>query len=91
MTATKLRRPTGAYMIRIAFSARDNVAGNVVSYRVTATAGANSWSRSGQTVSGAVTLSLQVRPPKSVLRVRLEITASDPMENGRRVARLVKL
>ena len=39
-SATKLRRPVGVYLVRLSFSARDNVEGNVASYQVTIKAGA---------------------------------------------------
>lgn len=89
--ATKLRRPTGVYVLHIAFSARDNIVGNVVSYRVAASAGVSSLSKAGQTATGPVTLTLRLHPPKNARRVRLEITASDPLDNTAKIVRWVKL
>jgi hypothetical protein len=89
-SATKLRSPAGAYRLRVAFTARDNVDGNIVSYRVVVSVGLKSWSRAGRTATGAA-VTLLVRPPKSVRRLLLAISATDPLGNERRTTRSLKL
>ena len=93
LSATKLRRPSGAYLIRIAFSARDNVQENIVLYGVRAYwPGASRFVvRQGQTRSGEVSVSLRVRPTASVRRIQLKFTASDALGNERALTRLVRL
>lgn len=90
-TAAKLPRPKGAYRIRLVVAARDNVEGNAVSYRVALSAGARTWTRAGRTTSGSIKLSLQVRPPHGARRIRLKITASDPLDNEKMISRWIKL
>jgi len=51
--ATKLRRPAGMYLVTAKFSARDNVAANVVSYQLALRAGSADLAfRSGRTTQG---------------------------------------
>ena len=91
-TTQKLRRPRGAYLLRATFSARDDVEGNTVSYRVVASAGGLPLvTRTGKTTSRQVSLSLRVRPPARARTLTLEISASDAVENERRVSRALKL
>jgi hypothetical protein len=91
-TATKLRRPAGAYLVRIRFSAADNVEGNVVSYLLEIAAGSSPLAgRAGRTASGSVTLAFRIRPPKRSRSVRVEIKASDPLDNDRTLARTIRL
>jgi hypothetical protein len=90
-TATKLRSPKGTYRITLVFSARDNVAGNTVSYSVAATAGNDVRSKDGKTVSGPVTVSFRIHPAKAVRRVQVAITASDPLDNQGKLSRSIKL
>jgi hypothetical protein len=89
----QLRRPSGAYMIRIAFSARDNVQENTVLYGVRAYwPGASHFVvKQGQTGSGELTVSLRVRLTTSARRVQLKVTASDPLGNEGALTRLVRL
>ncbi len=90
-TAERLARPTDTYAIRLVFSARDNVDGNPVSYAVTASGLNKTWTRVGRAVSGPVTMTLKIRLPKQERRVRLEVTATDPLDNQRRTSRMLKL
>jgi hypothetical protein len=77
-SATKLRRPAGAYLIRVAFSLRDDVDGLPVAYRLKVTDGGRYLylnGTMGETASGSVSTTLRIRPygkrPRSVdLRVR---------------------
>jgi hypothetical protein len=91
--ATKLRRPVGAYVVRIALSLRDDVAGNAVSYTVTARSGTAELARAfGKTGGGSLSVALRVKPDATKLRsLRLEVTAADPVGNEARMARTVKL
>lgn len=94
-SATKLRRPQGAYLARISFSARDNVPGNRVSYVLEVTAGSSVSAplarKAGTTASGLVTLAFRIRPSKRLRRVRLEIMASDPLDNRRTLVHPLRL
>lgn len=92
VAARKLRRPRGAYRLRARLSARDDVEGNAVTYRVEISAqGFPLATRRGTTASAAVSLSLRIRPPKRSRSVKLEIAAHDPVGNERTVSRVVKL
>lgn len=91
-SATRLPRPVGIYLVRLAFSARDNVEGNVSSYQVTIKAGATDLAfRRGVTTAGTPSLTLRVRPPKGSRRIQIAITASDPLGNERNHVRSLTL
>ena len=91
-SATKLRRPVGVYLVRLGFSARDNVNENVASYQVTIKAGATDLAfRRGGTVAGTASLALRVRPPKGSRRIQIVIAASDPLGNERTHKRSLRL
>jgi hypothetical protein len=90
--ATKLRRPAGMYSVTLKFSARDNVAANLVSYTLAVRAGdADLAFRSGRTSQGAVLVALKVRPPKRAQSIRIEILAADPLDNERTQVRSLRL
>jgi hypothetical protein len=90
--ATKLRRPAAMYLVAVRFSARDNVAANLVSYTLAVRAGdADLAFRSGRTSQGTATLALRVRPPKRARSLRIEILASDPLDNERTQVRSLRL
>ena len=90
-SAAKLRRPKGSYLVRIAFSAQD-IPGNAVRYLITVGGGKFILaSKVGATTSGTASTALRVRPAKTVRKLRLEITASDPLGNDSKVFRSVKL
>jgi hypothetical protein len=90
VSAVALRRPRGAYLVTVAFSAPDNVDGNQVAYDVVASAGDRVWSKAGQTTD-RVTVSLRIRPAAGTRRVRIDITASDPLDNESRRSRALRL
>ena len=91
-SATSLRQPVGVYLVRLVFSARDNVAANVSSYQVTIKAGASDLAfRHGVTVAGAASLTLRVRPPKGSRRIQILIAAADPLGNERTQVRSLTL
>ena len=90
--AIKLRRPAGAYSIRLALSLRDDVDGNAVSYTVTAMGGRTELARAVGKTGGSVSLALRVRPATTKVRsLLLKVTAADPVGNEARMARTVKL
>jgi hypothetical protein len=90
--AIKLRRPAGAYSIRLALSLRDDVDGNAVSYTVTATGGRTELARAVGKATGSVSLAFRVRPATTKVRsLLLNVTAVDPVGNEVRMARTVKL
>jgi hypothetical protein len=94
--AAKLRRPAGAYSIRVALALRDDVEGNTVAYmlRVTQTRAHRLIvlaSKEGTTASGSVSTMLRVVPGKRVRTVQLRLSASDPVGNEMSIARSLKL
>jgi hypothetical protein len=92
-SATKLRRPSGAYLVRVAFSARDNAQDNTIAYSVSAywTGASQLVVKKGQIRSGSASVALRVRPATRVRRLQLKILASDPLGNERRLSRVVRL
>jgi hypothetical protein len=91
-SAERLRRPAGAYRIRIGISVRDGSQANAVSYRIAVRSGAGELaSKSGETTSGTASTTLRVRPKKNVRSLRLVIVASDPLGNERTVTRSLRL
>jgi hypothetical protein len=96
-SVTKLRRPAGAYSIKVALSLRDDVEGNTVAYmlRVTQTRAHRVIvlaSEEGTTASGSVSTTLRIVPGKRVRSVQLRLSGSDPNGNaGMSIARSLKL
>lgn len=91
-SATKLRRPKGVYLLRIAFSTRDDLVGNAVEYLLLPTSGSLRLPFSeGRTTSGDVSVALKIRPTGRLRQLLLEIRVTDPVGNQRRVVRSVKL
>ena len=93
---TKLRRPAGAYSIRVALALRDDVEGNTVSYVLrVAQSRAHRLivlaSKEGTTASNSVSTTLRVVPGKEVRTVRLRLSGSDPVGNGVSITRSLKL
>ena len=91
--AQKLRRPTGAYSIRVVLTTRDEKAETAVAYRISIRSGdREAASKSGETTSGTVSATLRVRLWKSERRtLRLVIVGSDALGNEHVVSRLLKL
>jgi hypothetical protein len=99
--ATKLRRPAGAYSIRLALSLGDNVAGNTVAYKLRVTEGpkypgelgrTELASKEGSTASGSVSTTLRVVPSsKRIQTIYLRLSGSDPIGNEVSLARSLKL
>jgi hypothetical protein len=92
-SATKLRRPAGAYAIRVAFSLRDDVDGTPVTYRLVVTDGLRVLaSAKGATAAGSVTTTVRVRPSsKRVRNVALRLYGSDWIGNEVSIGRSLKL
>jgi hypothetical protein len=100
-SATKLRRPAGAYSIHVAFTLRDDVEGNTVAYRLRVKEGPEHprdrrlpelASKEGSTASGSVSTAFRVYPSsKRVRNVKLLLTGSDPVGNEVSIARSLKL
>ncbi len=90
--ARKLRRPAGAYRLRLAASLTD--AGGLVSYRLVVVDPRNPLvplaSKTGDT-SGSLDVVLRVRPKKTARILRLEIDAADVVGNRLSVVRAVRL
>jgi hypothetical protein len=95
-SVTKLRRPAGAYSIKVALSLRDDVDGNAVAYmlRVTQTRAHRLIvlaSNEGTTASGSLSTTLRVVPGKRVRSVQLRLSGSDPNGNEQFLVRSLKL
>lgn len=92
-TVKKPARPKGPHTLKVVFSAPDNVAGNEVAYYLTArSAGLYLGSRSGQTSGTPASVTLRIRPPKAARTLRVQITASDQVQNAAKpVFRTVKI
>jgi hypothetical protein len=77
------------YSLNLAFSARDDNAANPVAYGVTVGTdlGQHLATRSGSTTSGAVALSLRIKPSKTTRRIKIQIIATDPLGNARTLTR----
>ena len=92
-SATKLRRPVGAYSIRVAFWLRDDAEGTPVRYRLVVTDGLRVLvSTTGTTPSGPVTTTLGVRlSSKRVRSVNLRLYGSDWIGNEVSIDRSLKL
>ena len=93
---TKLRRPAGAYSIKVALSLRDDVEGNTVAYmlRVTQTRAHRLIvlaSKEGTAASGSVSTTLRVVLGQRVRSVQLRLSASDPAGNERSIVRSLSL
>ena len=91
--ATKLRRPAGAYSLRLVLGIRDDVEDNPVGYAVAVRGKGIELARKvGSTASGTVSLKLRVeRPDATVRAVRVQVMAVDPVGNERSIAQSVKL
>jgi hypothetical protein len=94
--AAKLRRPAGAYSIKVALALRDDVEGNTVAYmlRVTQTRAHRLIvlaSKEGETASGSVSTTLRVVPGKRARSVQLLLTGSDPVGNEVSIVRSLEL
>jgi hypothetical protein len=91
-SAAKLRRPQGTYVLRLVLSVRDDLVGNAVEYLVLPSSGSTRLPfREGRTTSGAVSFALRIRPLTRERRILVEIRATDPVGNERRIVRSVKL
>ena len=90
--AAKLRRPTGAYTVKLALGLRDDVEGNPVSYTLRVTAGGVELARKfGTAATTTLPLSLRIRPSARVKAVRLLLSAEDPVGNEATLSRSLRL
>jgi hypothetical protein len=87
-SAKRLQRPTGAYSIQVAFTARDR---NQVSYVLTVSGSGVFVLRKGTTTSGTVSTTFRIRPRKGVRTLRLTVVVSDPVGNETKVIRQLRL
>jgi hypothetical protein len=92
--AKKLRRPTGAYTVKLALSLTDN-GGGPVSYElqlVDAKKPSHSFAfKLGQTGTGSVTRSLRIKVGKRTRQVRLKLKAGDAVGNESAFAKTFRL
>jgi hypothetical protein len=92
-SATKLRRPAGAYLLRVALSLRDDVGGSPVAYNLRVTDGRRVLAiTTGETASGSVSTTLRIQPSsKRVRTVVLRLYGSDWIGNGQSLVQSLKL
>lgn len=93
-TATKLRRPAGAFTIRLALALRDDVEEHPVYYtlRVTTLGGTELARRFGMATEPTVPLTLRVNPRSARAgAVWLELDAEDPIGNPSSLIRRLEL
>jgi hypothetical protein len=93
-TATKLRRPAGAFTIRLLLALRDDVDGRPVYYtlRVATLGGTELARRFGMATTPALPLTLRINPRNvRVNAVWLELDAEDPIGNASSLSRWLKL
>ena len=99
-SVTKLRRPAGAYSIKVALSLRDDVEGSTVAYMLRVKDAETRLhrrlidlaSKEGKTASGSVSTALRVVPgSKRARSVQLLLSGSDPVGNEVSLTRSLKL
>ena len=93
-TATKLRRPAGAYTLKLRLALRDDVTEHPVSYtlRVTTVHRANQLAQKvGTATTGSAAMTLRIHPPSGLRTVRVALTGADPAGNEVSVRRAVSL
>jgi hypothetical protein len=91
-SARKLRRPKGAYLLRIVLSFTD-APGNTVLYELAVIDPRTSLQvvKSGETRTGIASVSLRVRPTRRTRVLRLKIEAGDPVGNASEFARVLRI
>jgi hypothetical protein len=80
-----------AYAVRVSFHVQDDVTANSVTYRVLATAGKRAAAKAALVSPGVQTVGLTIAAAKNVRRLRVVITATDPVGNARTVTQLLAL
>jgi hypothetical protein len=93
-SAAKLRRPDGAYSVKLALSLSDDAVGNAVSYtvRVTTSSGIELTRRFGTAGTRTVSMTMRVRPLSARTKtVRLVLSAEDPLGNEATISRSLRL
>jgi hypothetical protein len=91
---TKLRRPAGAYSLRLALSMSDKERGSRISYTVWVEPGGGGLyiaQKKGSTAAGTVTMTIRFRPASGMRAVRLELGAEDPVGNWRWITHRMSL
>jgi hypothetical protein len=90
--ATKLRRPAGAYTLRVVLAVPNEAAGASLTYAVEAASGSASLAhRLGTTTSGRATVVLRIKPRRTVRRVKVSADVTDPVGNKSSTTRTVTL
>lgn len=80
------------YRFGATFKTRDNVEGNIVSYRLSVAAAGRSLGHvTGTTRGGSVTVSLKVKMPKHAKRETVSLKVADPLHNSRTVTRSARV
>ena len=90
-TATNLKLPRRTYLLRITLAVRNEALGAPVAYSLSATSGGLVALRKGVTTSGRASLTLTIRPPRTVRAVQLVVTATDPIGNESSTRRAIRL
>jgi hypothetical protein len=80
------------YAVRTSFTARDDVMGNAVLFRLSIRAGARALAkRTGTTTGEAKSFGLRVKPPRAARRLTLTLSLVDPVGNTRTIRRTRQL
>ena len=90
----ELRRPAGAYSLKLAIALRDELEGNPVSYtlRVTPATSARELASSvGTTQAGVVSVTMRTSQVFGLRSMLVRLTASDEVGNESSVSQVVKL
>ncbi len=92
-TLAKLRKPIGAYTLRLVLAIRDDVEGNPVGYAVVVRSnGLELNRRIGSTASPSLSMKLKLEPQNRKARaVQIEVTAIDPVGNESSATRSLRL
>jgi hypothetical protein len=93
-SARKLKRPKGAYAMRVVLSLTDN-GGDLVSYVLQVVDPRKPRStliyKLGQTTSGSAALTFRIKPTKGTRAVRVEVVAGDAVGNEASATKLLRL
>ena len=88
----RISRAGRADAVQMTFNMTDNVAANLVSFRVAVlAAGRRIGGKVGTRAGGTTAIVIKVRPPKRARRLTVVLRVADPLENARSVSRSARL
>jgi len=80
-----------AYLVKISFVAKDDVAGNTVAFKLVVRAGSRSLARRGTTSGQTESFALVLKAPKAARQLTMTLTLVDPVGNTRTIVRRERL